>query len=275
MKMKTTTYRAICFILLSVLALACSRVHAQQTTNGGVVFPQGLRSFADAVVEYSVGNPAPTAPHQSPENALGAPNYAGVNLCSSGANCSFVSLGSGGRITLQFIDNALTGSGTTNHDLWVFEVGPDVEDTLVEISRDGRTWFSVGRVTGSTRGIDIDAYGFGPTDRFSFVRLSDDPNEGGNSGATVGADIDAVGAISSAFPPPSLTISRLSTEQVALCWKSESNVFYQVESMSDLMPHVWLPFGAPISGNGTTNCVIDSLLGSPRRFYQVYMYTVP
>jgi hypothetical protein len=85
--------------------------------------------------------------------------------------------------------------------LWIFEVGPDVEDTFVDISKDGANWFSVGKVAGATAGIDIDAYGFDTSDFFSYVRLTDDTDEGeqGN-GQTVGADIDAVGAISSAPP---------------------------------------------------------------------------
>jgi hypothetical protein len=61
---------------------------------------------------------------------------------------------------------------------------------------DGSTWYSVGKVFGSTAGVDIDAFGFGTSNLFSYVRLTDDTNEGAQSGITVGADIDAVGAIS-------------------------------------------------------------------------------
>jgi hypothetical protein len=78
----------------------------------------------------------------------------------------------------------------------VFEIGPDVEDTFVDISTDGLVWNSVGKVFGSTAGVDIDAFGFGVASKFSYVRLTDDTNEGDQNGATVGADIDAVGAIS-------------------------------------------------------------------------------
>ena len=46
------------------------------------------------------------------------------------------------------------------------------------------------------------AFGFGTSDFFSFVRLTDDFAEGATSGTTVGADIDAVGAISTAPPVP-------------------------------------------------------------------------
>ena len=112
-----------------------------------------------------------------------------------------MTLGDGGQITLRFTNNSLTGSGSSALDLWIFEVGPDVEDTFVDISKDGANWFSVGKVAGATAGIDIDAYGFGTSDFFSYVRLTDDTDEGEQGdGQTVGADIDAVGAISSAPP---------------------------------------------------------------------------
>lgn len=87
-------------------------------------------------------------------------------------------------------------------DLWVFEIGPDVEDTTVEVRTDGLSWSSVGLVTGCTRGIDIDAFGFGTSSAFSFVRLIDVANEGDTGGAAVGADIDALGAI---FTRPTVT----------------------------------------------------------------------
>lgn len=163
---------------------------------GGVEFPQGAASFADAVVSYAVGAGGATAPHTVPANALGIPDYAGDNNCTGDPGCAFVSLGSGGTLILRFIDNVLTGSGDDGDDLWIFEVGPDVEDTFVAVSSDGADWHEVGKVFGSKSGIDIDAFGFGPASAFSYVRLIDDPAEGGASGITVGADIDAVGAIS-------------------------------------------------------------------------------
>ena len=175
-------------------------------SQGGTDFPQGAVSFADAVVDYSPGlaGASPTSPYQGAFNALGIPDYAGVNTASSQADCTFVSLGVGGSITLQFTDNMLTGSGSNSLDLWIFEVGPDIEDTTVEISMDGSSWFSVGTVYGTTAGIDIDSYGFGTDDIFSHIRLTDVAGEGGTGGITVGADIDAVGAIStiSVIPAP-------------------------------------------------------------------------
>ncbi|HKK70781.1 MAG TPA: hypothetical protein VKA86_06155 [Candidatus Krumholzibacteria bacterium] len=165
---------------------------------GGVEFPDGGRSFADVVVDFSptVSNGDPGEPYLDAGNALEIPDYDGVNTCDLDG-CTFVSLGDGGSLTLRFADNVLTGDGSTDLDLWIFEVGPDVEDTFVEVSADGSTWFDVGKVFGSTSGIDLDTYGFGPEDVFTFVRLTDDPDDGGSSGRTVGADIDAVGAIAS------------------------------------------------------------------------------
>ena len=187
-------------VFLGALA-ASSGAHAALI--GGVEFPQGMASFADAVVSYSPGlaGASPTAPHQGASNALGAPNYNGVTSCASAAACTFVSLGDGGTIVLRFLDNRLTGSGTAAADLWIFEVGPDVEDTFVDISVDGAAWHSVGKVGGSTAGVNLDAFGFGPQHQFAYVRLTDDPNADGQTGITVGADIDALGAISTVLTP--------------------------------------------------------------------------
>ncbi len=196
-------------LVLSLAAWALMPAVSHAVLYGGVEFPQGAVSFADSLVSYDnlfSGGPAPTDPNYlDASDALGIPDYNG----STGS----VSLGSGGRIVLRFTDNSLTASGNADNDIWIFEIGPDVEDTFVDISKDGVNWESVGKVTGSTRGIDIDAFGWGLTDFFSFVRLTDDPNEGDNFGSTVGADIDAVGAISSSRPvtiiPEPATLSLL------------------------------------------------------------------
>jgi hypothetical protein len=166
---------------------------------GGVDFPAGLSSFADEVTLYSpvIISGQPTLPYRESKKALGAPDFDG-----DANGIDHVSLGKGGSIVLRFTDNALTGSGSNADDLWIFEIGPDVEDTFVAISKDNITWKQVGKVTGGSLGIDIDLYGFGTSDYFSYVRLTDDPDEGNMSGSSVGADIDSIGAISSAAPVP-------------------------------------------------------------------------
>jgi hypothetical protein len=191
--------------LAAGLLVAGLAAPAQAVIIGGVEFPQGAISFADQVVSYNPafgGGNTPSANFQGAFNALGVPNYTGANSCASQAACTFVSLGDGGRIVVRFTDNVLTGSNSTALDLWIFEIGPDVEDTFVDVSTDGIAWTSVGAVTGSTRGIDIDAFGFTTASQLRFVRLTDNGLLDAQSGATVGADIDAVGAISTRAAVP-------------------------------------------------------------------------
>ena len=158
---------------------------------GGVEFPDGAASFADAVIDYNPGYGV-TSPYDIPSNAVGTPDNAGV------------SLGWGGSVILRFIDNSLTTSGDAESDLWIFEIGPMAEDTSVYISTDGANWLSVGKVGGSTSGIDIDAYsasGVVAGEQYSYVKVTD-LDRRMSSYPYAGADIDAVGAISSAPPIP-------------------------------------------------------------------------
>ncbi|MBN1570319.1 MAG: PEP-CTERM sorting domain-containing protein [Acidobacteria bacterium] len=182
------------YVVLAAICIFACPVFAD--TFHGVEFPQGIVSFADVIVSYDpvIKSGQPTAPYRIASEAIGAPDY------PEGPTEGYVSLGDGGSITVQFTDNSLTGSGNSDKDLWIFEIGPDVEDTFVEISKNGATWYSVGAVTGATKGVDIDAFGWTQLDFFSFVRLTDDPNLDDQSGNTVGADIDAIGAITSAPP---------------------------------------------------------------------------
>lgn len=190
------------FIVLTGTALVTLETTnaAQAAKFGGVEFPNGILSFADAVISYnpSINNGSPIASARNPNKALGAPDCGLIDL-----GCD-VSLGIGGSLTLKFTDNFLSGSGDRTADLWIFETGLDKEASFVDISKDGLTWYSLGKVSGGTQGIDIDAFGWGKNDLFSYVRLTDDPNQGNRTGARfpigvidpyLGADIDAVGAI--------------------------------------------------------------------------------
>jgi OOP family OmpA-OmpF porin len=93
-------------------------------------------------------------------------------------------------LTLRFSDNALLD--VEGPDLYVFEIGPDIEPTDLAISEDGVEWIEVGGITGGRADIDI-AELTPPGAVFHSVRLTDDGR--GCSGAWPGADIDAVGAI--------------------------------------------------------------------------------
>jgi hypothetical protein len=187
-------------ILVILLVLFCGWMTADRVRAelfGGVEFPDGTVSFADAVVRFDPGSYV-TNSCMNTALALGAPNYKGIDDCST-----FVSLGNGGSLVLQFTDNSLTTSGDSHADLWIFEIGGAVEATDVYISQDGRTWISVGRVGGSVSGVDIDAYigrGVVLGQRYTYVKLVDDEDQSYQTEMYAGADIDAVGAISSAAP---------------------------------------------------------------------------
>ncbi|NND97104.1 MAG: hypothetical protein HKN47_07240, partial [Pirellulaceae bacterium] len=161
----------------------------------GILFDQGTISFADSVFDYSpdAGGAAPTFAFQDETQALGAPDGGGRGPEPLDGSTT-VSLGLGGTLTVEFTDNLLTGSGDARPDLIVFETGA-VESVRVEISRDGQSFFDVGLLGGLTNQLDIDASGFGSQDRFSFVRLTD-VRQGDPNIAQLGADIDAIGALS-------------------------------------------------------------------------------
>lgn len=152
---------------------------------GQVQFPQGKVSFVDKIVSFTKGNPSASDRDSNPDSILGVPDY-------SSNDRGYLTLGCGGTITLEFTDNALID--TEGSDLYVFEIGPSVEPTQLEISEDGDKWINIGKISGGRSDIDISNY----TDEktyFRFVRLTDLKSDCG--GGTPGADIDAVGAIGS------------------------------------------------------------------------------
>lgn len=181
---------------------------------GGIEFPDGSLSFADAVYSYTPGSNVGPG-YNDPNGALGIPDY-------SGANGTSVSLGIGGNLVLQFTDNSLTTSGDNAADLHIFEVGGVTEWMRVAISTDAVSWIDLGNVLGQPSSIDIDPIaGVTLGTLYSYVRISDiAPNQ---SGYPYGeADIDAVGAISSGAPavPEPSTFLLLSSGLVGLAfWK--------------------------------------------------------
>lgn len=181
-------------VAASCVLLGASQIGLQAANFGGVEFPQGALSFADQVVSYTPGSGV-LAPNNDPSQALGVPNY------DVQADLNYVSLGDvPGSLVLRFLDNSLTTSGTPADDLWVFEIGGAIEPTSVDISTDGINWLPIGDTGGATSGIDLDSIaGVIPGAKYSYVRLSElPPLQSGSPFA--GADIDAVGAISSTTP---------------------------------------------------------------------------
>lgn len=249
-------------ITLSTLLLCAGSVTTSAESFRGVEFPAGAASFADEVISYqpdfSNGN-LPTQPSfTDPEAALGSPDF------NSSTDQGAVSLGSGGRITLRFSNNKLTGSNSTDPDIHVFEVGPDVEDTFVDISKDGTEWHSLGKVFGATSSIDIDAFGFTAADEFTFVRLTDDPSEGGTGGVTPGADIDAVGAIStsSTVHAPELEIHKA----VLVEFDTFQGSLYTLQASTNRLD--WTDVLTGIEGDGTEKQFFFPAT-EPKNFYRV------
>ena len=164
---------------------------------GGVEFPDGLTSFADEVVSFSPGSDV-AGPYLDSSHVIGAPDFTGPDgLNSDGA----LSLGDGGSLVVRFVDNSLTTSGDAGEDLWIFEVGAAVEEFNVAISMDNINWIDLGALSGQPTGIDIDSVaGVVAGAQYSYVRLTDNASRNQTNGPFGEADIDAIGAISSAPP---------------------------------------------------------------------------
>ena len=191
----------------------------------GIEFPLGEASFADEVVEhnkvyangltkeeaYAQNWNASAQAFDDPTSVLGVANssWKGNKLAISQRDD--YSLGRGGSITVKFTDNFLVGSDDDKDDLWIFEAGGLVEGMMVDISKDGETWFSLGEIGGTQHaGFDLDAFGFTSDDTFSYVKVTDNGQNGYRQG-WAGADIDAIGAISSKDVPEPASLFGLLT----------------------------------------------------------------
>jgi len=189
---KISIFKSLTTFILSICLLL---VPGSAVLYQGIDFRGGASSFADEVVSYNPS--ADVSGHDNASMALGIPDYTD--------NTNYVSLGDEGTLVLKFTDNSLTTSGNNYDDLWIFEAGNKFESTDVYISKDAINWIYVGNTTNSTSGIDIDAYkGSGGVvlgAQYSYVKLVDRlPHE--SDTPTAGADIDAVGAMSSKPPVP-------------------------------------------------------------------------
>jgi OOP family OmpA-OmpF porin len=134
------------------------------------------------------GTPSSAEKYSKPDQTIGPPDYVHDRQEPPG----YVTLGCGGILIVRFADNVLVD--VDGPDLYLFEIGPDVEPTEVSISKDGISWIGIGKVSGGTAEIDISKYAK-PGEIFQYVRLTDLKSACG--GGYPGADIDAIGAIGS------------------------------------------------------------------------------
>jgi len=159
--------------------------------HGGIIkLPLGDISFADRIVSYKAGDPAPIPENSKVNDALGKPDFNKERITG------FVSLGTGGELTVAFTDNALVN--IEGPDLYVFEVGKYVEETFLYVSKNGKRWINVGKISGGNSLIDIgDSTKSG--DIFTYVKLVDAATSTQKGDKMwPGADIDAIAAIGSA-----------------------------------------------------------------------------
>lgn len=169
----------------------------KDTRGARIVIPCGKLAFADRVVSFRMGSPSPKdARAMNPGSALGEPDYVSDETDLKLPVFTAVTLGCGGAVTLEFTKVRLID--VEGPDLHVFEVGPAVEPTLLEISKDGVAWINIGRISGGKASVDIHNF-VAPGDQFRFVRLTD--LKEGCGGDWPGADIDAVAAIGCVLAP--------------------------------------------------------------------------
>lgn len=188
--MKTITFCFALTITYTLLTNACKAQSKQYPDgHGGIVkLPQGDISFADTVISYKMGNPAPIKHNANPNDAVGVPDFNADSISG------FVSLGVGGELVLAFTNNALIN--IPGNDLYVFECGRYVEETYLYVSKDGKKWINVGKIKGGNALVDIgDSTAAG--DIFRYLKLIDAKTRT-NDRSWPGADIDAVAAIGSA-----------------------------------------------------------------------------
>ena len=183
---------AVFLSLMTVLSFTTVAFAEEGTLNGnyytfkdrsGNTISVPVNAFASKVIDFKPGDPwrAPGESNTDPKIAIGLPDATDSNS-STGDLC----LGGGGVLVLGFDCAIFDGNG---NDIYVFEVGSDVEDTKVEVSENLSTWYYVGVATGSTAGVDMS--GKVPEGaRIRYVRLTD--LRAHADGYWPGADIDTV-----------------------------------------------------------------------------------
>ena len=166
-------------------------------------------SFADIVCAFY--NPCENSLNTNPQAAIGVSDFNSID------SDEFVTLGEGGHIILKFTNNILINSGNDTADVWVFEIGPAVEASLVELlpvdsathniltsegipDDDLDGFFEFDTLIGATSSLDIDAYLTNNypagTLKFNAIKITDIVDGECDDSPYPGADIDAVCALS-------------------------------------------------------------------------------
>ncbi len=187
--------RTLITILIGLISVFANFTNAQidydnlyRTDNSSSIYlPLGKISFADSVVDYKIGKPAPYKRYRDIKQCLDEPNYISYSLPT------YLSLGCRGSLTVVFKNNGFMN--LPGYDLYIFEVGPSKEAAKIEISENGLDWVFAGNISGGKSAIELNEQNINPENVFYYLRITD-LNEVCNS-KTAGADIDAIGAINS------------------------------------------------------------------------------
>lgn len=176
----------ICIATLSVPSFAYDDTYYFTDRNNNEMMAPA-KAFATEVIEFNPGTPWTKDDNADDvECILGLPDWNGKY---KGDSRGGVTIGSGGSLVLKFDIAIYDGEGL---DIYVFEIGEEVEATQVEVSRDLNEWYNVGIAKGKTAGVDLN--GKIPEGmRFRYVRLTDMKTTTG--GTWPGADIDAVSGL--------------------------------------------------------------------------------
>ena len=182
----------MCLSLLPMTAFAAEDMEDVIYTDSRgnqITIPGGAKSCATKVVQFTPGDPWTSDPLDTdPNEILGAPDR------GNASNGKAITLGAGGVLVLEFDIFITDGEGM---DIYVFEVGNNVEATKVEVSADLVNWIYVGDADGSLCGVDLN--GKVPADgKYKYVRLTDLLTS--PSGSYPGADIDAVAGLNAKVP---------------------------------------------------------------------------
>ena len=105
-----------------------------------IYIPLGKISFADSIVNFKLGNPAPYKKYHDSSQALNEPNYRSYD------KPDYVSIGCKGTLTVAFTDNGFMN--LKGNDLYIFEVGHSKEAARIEISENGEDWIFAGNIFG-------------------------------------------------------------------------------------------------------------------------------
>ena len=191
--MKKTLFSLLLFAAMMFALAGTAFAEGGTVSNGKYTFEDRkgntvtvpVEAFADEVISFEHGNPWTSDPdNQDPNLTLGLPDSSNAAQ-STGDLC----LGDRGNIIVHLGLPFYDGPGD---DVYIFEVGPNIEETKVAVSSDLKNWYSVGIAEGRTAGLDL--AGKVPAGMtFSYVSLTD--GDAKSDGSYPGADIDAVCAL--------------------------------------------------------------------------------